>query len=116
MSGITCMYLFFKVNSEEESVNSDVTDNTDRVNSNREIVEGNRHDFNVNASMVISTEFVSTERAMSVDNIQSNLTKAVAAAVMKEDEDSVVSSSEPRVTKNDAVMKEDEDSREELDS
>ena len=49
------MYVpIFKVNSKEESVNSDITDNTDSVNSNGEIVKGSRHDLNVNASEMLA--------------------------------------------------------------
>ena len=54
-----------RVISEQESVDSDVTDNTVSVDSNGELVEGCRHDLNVNASE---------------DDILSNSTDAVAAA------------------------------------
>ena len=70
--------------SKKESVIADVTDNTDVVNSNGEIVDN----LNVNESVVISTEIVSTEKAIS-DN------PTTIASEMKEDEDSVVPSSVP---------------------
>ena len=58
--------------------------NTDGVNRNGEIVDN----LNVNESVVISTEIVSTEKAIS-DN------PTTIASEMKEDEDSVVPSSVP---------------------
>ena len=51
--------------SEEESLDSDVSNNTDSVNSNGEIVEGSRHDLNVNVSEILVgsvAEFVSNEK------------------------------------------------------
>ena len=81
-----------RVISEQESVNSVVTDNTVSFDSNGELVEESRHDLNVNVSE---------------DNISSNLTDAVAAAVMKENEDSVVLSSVPRVMMNEVNSEEE---------